>query len=420
MTTVIQFENLSKLYRLGTVGTGTLSHDLNRWWHRIRGKEDPYSVVGQINDRTAGRNSAEADRDYVWALKDICLDVQQGEILGIIGRNGAGKSTLLKILSKITAPTRGVIRTRGRIASLLEVGTGFHPELTGRENIYLNGAILGMKRREITEQLDDIADFSGCSRYLDTPVKRYSSGMLVRLGFAVAAHLRCEILIVDEVLAVGDFEFQKACISRMEDIGQEGRTILLVSHNLSTITSLASRCCLLVQGEIAACGSPADVVARYTQLLSEQKAEFRGAIRSAAVRAVDGAGHPQMVPLGGAVRFTVEYETPEEPSAPVIGIGINTLSGERVLSVNSNQNPERLRLGRRGQVHCTIDQLPLPPGRYSATVILNEHGARDIDVVEHAATFEVIDAPFGHDRTGFHAGVCVAHSRWQTDEETIA
>lgn len=240
----IKVENLSKQYRLGTVGTGTLSHDLNRFWAKIRGKEDPYLQVGQVNDRTT-----KAESDYVWALKDINFEVKKGEILGIIGKNGAGKSTLLKILSRVTSPTTGSVKMNGRVGSLLEVGTGFHPELTGRENIFLNGAILGMRKWEIQKKLDEIVDFSGCEKYLDTPVKRYSSGMTVRLGFAVAAHLEPEILIVDEVLAVGDAEFQKKCIGKMQDVSRNyGRTILFVSHNLQSINRLCSSLLVLAQG----------------------------------------------------------------------------------------------------------------------------------------------------------------------------
>lgn len=230
----IKIENLSKQYRLGVVGTGTLSHDLNRWWAKVRGKEDPFLKVGEVNDR-----ATKGDSEFVWALQDINFEVKQGEVLGIIGKNGAGKSTLLKILSKVTGPTTGSIKARGRIASLLEVGTGFHPELTGRENIYLNGTILGMTKREVAQKLDEIVDFAGVARYLDTPVKRYSSGMMVRLGFAVAAHLEPEILVVDEVLAVGDAEFQKKAIGKMQDISKgEGRTILFVSHNMGSVKSL--------------------------------------------------------------------------------------------------------------------------------------------------------------------------------------
>ena len=215
--TAIEFENISKQYRLGLVSTNTLSHDLKRWWAmNIQGKDDPYLKIGEVNDRASKGNS-----DYVWALKDINFKVEQGDVLGIIGKNGAGKSTLLKILSKVTAPSTGVIRARGRIASLLEVGTGFHPEMTGRENIYMNGAIMGMTKAEITRKLDEIVDFSGVERYIDTPAKRYSSGMTVRLGFAIAAHLEPEILVVDEVLAVGDAEFQKKAIGKMQDVSKE-------------------------------------------------------------------------------------------------------------------------------------------------------------------------------------------------------
>ena len=246
MSSVIKVENLSKQYRLGQVGTGTISHDVNRWWHKIRGKEDPYLKIGESNDRTK-----KGDSDYVWALKDINFEVQQGEVLGIIGRNGAGKSTLLKILSRTTAPTTGSVKIKGRVASLLEVGTGFHPELSGRDNIFLNGSILGMTKTEIQSKFDEIVDFAGVERYIDTPVKRYSSGMYVRLAFAVAAHLEPEILIVDEVLAVGDAEFQKKCLGKMKDVSvNQGRTILFVSHNISAIRNLCEKILILEKGKI--------------------------------------------------------------------------------------------------------------------------------------------------------------------------
>lgn len=256
---ILKAENISKQYRLGTVGTGTLSHDLNRWWHKIRGKEDPYLRIGETNDRTTKGAS-----DYVWALQDINFEVQRGEVLGIIGKNGAGKSTLLKILSKVTAPTTGSIKSRGRIASLLEVGTGFNGELTGRENVYLNGAILGMTKKEITEKLDEIIAFSGCERYIDTPVKRYSSGMTVRLAFAVAAFLEPEILVIDEVLAVGDAEFQKKAIGKMQDISKgEGRTVLFVSHNMAAVKSLCTRGILLENGKVELVGDINSIINSY-------------------------------------------------------------------------------------------------------------------------------------------------------------
>ncbi|CDF80040.1 ABC transporter, ATP-binding protein [Formosa agariphila KMM 3901] len=242
--TILKAENISKQYRLGVIGTGTISHDLNRWWHHVRGKEDPYLKIGEENNR-----STKGSSDYAWALKDINFEVQQGEVLGIIGKNGAGKSTLLKILSRVTSPTTGEIKTRGRIASLLEVGTGFHPELTGRENIYLNGAILGMTKAEIKAKESEIIAFSGCERYVDTPVKRYSSGMRVRLAFAVAAFLEPDILVIDEVLAVGDAEFQKKAIGKMQDISKsDGRTVLFVSHNMAAVKNLCTRAIVLEHG----------------------------------------------------------------------------------------------------------------------------------------------------------------------------
>jgi lipopolysaccharide transport system ATP-binding protein len=343
---VIRVENISKLYRLGEVGTGSLAHDVNRWWHKVRGKEDPYLKIGEVNDRTkpakqasskkslttedtegteraarvrldgqAGgalsnpstselasdsentsliraaneprfsgqrngsgddaesqktenfnlktENSAPKGSDWVYALKDVSFEVKRGEVLGIIGRNGAGKSTLLKILSRVTTQSSGQIKVKGRIASLLEVGTGFHPELTGRENIFLNGAILGMRKAEIARKFDEIVEFSGCARYIDTPVKRYSSGMYVRLAFAVAAHLEPEILIVDEVLAVGDAEFQKKCLGKMKDVAGHGRTILFVSHNMTAVQSLCSRCVLMQNGQVDFIGGTSEAVKKY-------------------------------------------------------------------------------------------------------------------------------------------------------------
>ncbi len=260
MATAIEFENVGKQYRLGLVSTQTLSHDLNRWWTvNVRHKEDPYLKIGETNDR-----SIKGASDYVWALKDINFKVEQGDVVGIIGRNGAGKSTLLKLLSKVTGPTTGAIRARGRIGSLLEVGTGFHPEMTGRENIFMNGAILGMTKPEIARKLDEIVDFSGCERYLDTPVKRYSSGMMVRLGFAVAAHLDPEILVVDEVLAVGDAEFQKKAIGKMKDVSQgEGRTVLFVSHNMAAVRSLCKNGVVLKNGTVDYIGTAEESVEHY-------------------------------------------------------------------------------------------------------------------------------------------------------------
>jgi lipopolysaccharide transport system ATP-binding protein len=267
LATAIKTENLSKIYRLGEIGTGTISRDLERWWAKMRGKEDPFLKIGQANDR-----AVKGESDIVYSLRDINFELNQGEAVGIIGKNGAGKSTLLKILSRVTSPTTGKIDIKGRIASLLEVGTGFHPELTGRENIYLNGAILGMRKKEITRKLDEIIDFSGVERYIDTPVKRYSSGMYVRLAFAVAANLESEILIVDEVLAVGDAEFQKKCLGKMGDISKgEGRTILFVSHNLSAISNLCNKGIFLKEGAISSIGNINKVTENYLEDLNGDK-----------------------------------------------------------------------------------------------------------------------------------------------------
>lgn len=255
---VIEISDLGKQYRLGQVGTTTMADDLKRWWYSINGKEDPFLKIGEENDREKKGTS-----DYVWALKDINFSVAQGEVLGIIGKNGAGKSTLLKILSRTTAPTTGEYKIRGRVASLLEVGTGFHPDLTGRENVFLNGAILGMTKAEIRKNFDEIVDFSGVERYIDTPVKRYSSGMYVRLAFAVAAYLNPEILIVDEVLAVGDQEFQDKCLGKMKDVSSQGRTVLFVSHNMSAVKTLCTRAIILSKGKLTKNGPTDKVIGEY-------------------------------------------------------------------------------------------------------------------------------------------------------------
>jgi lipopolysaccharide transport system ATP-binding protein len=267
----IKFENISKQYRLGLVSTKTLSHDLNRWWQTaVLRKEDPYLKIGETNDR-----ASKGESEYVWALRDINFEVKQGEILGIIGKNGAGKSTLLKILSRVTTPTTGSIKAKGKIASLLEVGTGFHPELTGRENIYMNGSIMGMTKKEITGKLDEIVEFAGVARYLDTPVKRYSSGMTVRLGFSIAAHLDPEILVVDEVLAVGDAEFQKKAIGKMQDVSKgEGRTVLFVSHQLNSIRALCNQCVLMKNGLVEDMGKADDIINKYLTIKYDIKQTF--------------------------------------------------------------------------------------------------------------------------------------------------
>jgi lipopolysaccharide transport system ATP-binding protein len=271
---IIEVEGLSKLYKLGSLGSGTISHDLNRWVNKLRKKEDPYLITAEKNDRNSSNSSG-----YVWSLKDITFEVKQGEIFGIIGSNGAGKSTLLKLLSKITKPTHGTIRLNGSVASLLEVGTGFHPELTGRENVFLNGAVLGMRRQEIKDRFDEIVEFSGIGRYIDTPVKKYSSGMYVRLAFAVAAHLEPDILIIDEVLAVGDAAFQAKCLGKMKDVSRnEGRTVLFVSHSIPAIKQLCNKALLLEHGLQKAVGNMSDVLEIYQQEAEDIEEGKRGKI----------------------------------------------------------------------------------------------------------------------------------------------
>ena len=307
---VIRVENISKLYDLGQVGTGTISKDLNRWWASVRGKEDPYARMGQTNDRTKKANKD----DSVWALKDINFSINQGEVVGIIGRNGAGKSTLLKIISRITTPTTGEVKIKGRIASLLEVGTGFHPEMTGRENAFMNGTLLGMTRREVQSKLDQIIDFAGVELYIDTPVKRYSSGMQVRLAFAVAAFLEPEILIVDEVLAVGDAEFQKKAIGRMQEVSKgDGRTVLFVSHNMTAVSSLCNRAIVLENGSIGFQNVTVKSVEYYLKNVVKNRTEFtwneptgNENAKLISARLIDGQGNPISDPEVGR-EFGIEY-----------------------------------------------------------------------------------------------------------------
>ena len=283
--TAIKVEDLSKIYRLGEIGTGTISRDIERWFKtKVLKQEDPFLKIGETNDRANKGKS-----DIVYSLQDINFEIQQGDAVGIIGRNGAGKSTLLKILSRVTTPTTGRINIKGRVASLLEVGTGFHPELTGRENIYLNGAILGMRKREIDRKLDEIIDFSGVERYIDTPVKRYSSGMYVRLAFAVAAHLESEILIVDEVLAVGDAEFQKKCLGKMGEVSKgEGRTVLFVSHNMGAVKSFCNTGIILENGQMSLIGS-VDETMKYYLGAGLANLRFRKGVLSEKFHLIDGS-----------------------------------------------------------------------------------------------------------------------------------
>lgn len=290
MTSVLHVDRLSKQYRLGVLGHGMLFRDVQSWWARVQGKEDPNSLVG------SGAENQQKANGTIWALRDLSLEVKQGEVLGIIGKNGAGKSTFLKILSKVTAPTRGVIKIRGRVASLLEVGTGFHPELTGRENIFLNGAIMGMSVKEIFKKFDEIVSFAGVEPFIDTPVKRYSSGMYVRLAFAVAAHLEPDILLVDEVLAVGDAEFQRKCLGKMSEVAKEGRTVLVVSHQMHLIARLCHRGLLLENGRAVGLGPTAQILERYLKTAAPPASEI-----------VDLTTRPRSGPVSGGIRLLAAH-----------------------------------------------------------------------------------------------------------------
>jgi lipopolysaccharide transport system ATP-binding protein len=369
MSTVIKVEHVSKQYRLGLVGSGTMRDDLEGWWHRVRGKEDPTLKLGDVNDR-----STAGDSNYVWALRDINFEVQQGEVLGIIGKNGAGKSTLLKLLSRVTAPTIGNIKVKGRIASLLEVGTGFHPELTGRENIFLNGAIMGMKKHEIARKLDEIVDFAGVERYLETPVKRYSSGMYVRLAFAVAAHLEPEIMIVDEVLAVGDAEFQKKCLGKMQSVSAgEGKTILFVSHNMAFVKNLCKDCIYLQRGTVHATGSADEMVASYLNDQSEDSRVRRTGgdrlyLQSFAMLSQDGAVIESPV-LWEPLTFQLEYQVNTLLTGVTFAVCFNDASGNRVVSFWSEFMGERYDLKPgRFSIRFDVERFRLTPGVYEMVI----------------------------------------------------
>ena len=387
MSTAIEFNNVSKQYKLGLVSTKTLSHDLNRWWQtKILRKEDPYLKIGSVNDR-----ASKADSDYVWALKDIDFKVEQGDVVGIIGKNGAGKSTLLKLLSRVTNPTTGTIRARGRIASLLEVGTGFHPELTGRENIYMNGSIMGMTKPEITRKLDEIVAFSGCERYIDTPVKRYSSGMTVRLGFAIAAHLDPEILVVDEVLAVGDAEFQKKAIGKMQDVSKgEGRTVLFVSHNMDSMKSLCHNGILLNNGFVEKVGKINDVVSYYM----DNRRTLDDYIRSGNGDArVDSFKlHNDSIYLGDDLTIEMPITIKNDIDILDITIDIYNEDGQYMVHVtdyDSRFKLSKLKSGNNINLKCTLHRVNLCPGVYFANIWLG-NPYTEYDVVRRCIKFEVL------------------------------
>lgn len=367
--TVISVENLSKTYNLGVIGTGTFFGDVNRWWAKRRGKPDPYAKIGEADH-------GNREGKTLWALRDVTFGVKQGEAIGIIGRNGAGKSTLLKILSRVTAPTFGVVKAKGRVASLLEVGTGFHPELTGRENVFLNGAIMGMSRPEVRRKFDEIVDFSGVAKFIDTPVKRYSSGMYVRLAFAVAAHLEPEILVVDEVLAVGDAEFQKKCLGKMGDVASKGRTVLFVSHNLAAITNLCQRAILIEKGSITFSGEAEDVVFQYmnsNRNSGSSKSIFQGLQineqpKFNSIDVINAKGeHVDTVFSGEDVFVELGYaSTRTEPLEQVsVSLIASNEFGENMFCCWSDLVTSKFsNLPPTGKLVCRIPKLPLIPGNY--------------------------------------------------------
>ncbi|RZJ83012.1 MAG: ABC transporter ATP-binding protein [Chryseobacterium sp.] len=384
----IKVENLSKAYQLGQIGTGTISRDLERWYARMRGKEDPFLRIGESNNQ-----NTKSERDLVWSLKDINFEIEQGDAVGIIGRNGAGKSTLLKILSKVTAPTSGKISGKGRIASLLEVGTGFHPELSGRENIFLNGAILGMRKKEIQQKLEEIVDFAGIERYLDTPVKRYSSGMYVRLAFAVAAHLESEILIVDEVLAVGDAEFQKKCLGKMSDVSKgEGRTVLFVSHNMGSILQLCNQGILLSQGKVLFSGSALESADQYLSKEILYSNSILGANQD--------YGYPSLISVSVSESdlrdnkfvLTAKFKSPVEMNDPTLGIVVYNYLNQPIFGTNSRFH-KRGYISKKcfeGTLKLIIPDLPLLPGKYSISAYLGD-SINDFAEYNNILQIEILD-----------------------------
>jgi lipopolysaccharide transport system ATP-binding protein len=402
---VLQVDDLSKQYRLGTLNYGVLYRDIQSRWARIRGKEDPNSRVELFCT-----DSEELVDDKFWALKDLTFEVGRGEKLGIIGRNGAGKSTLLKIISKITMPTSGVVRIKGRVASLLEVGTGFHPELTGRENVYLNGAILGMRKKEIDRKFDEIAEFSGVEKFIDTPVKRYSSGMYVRLAFAVAAHLEPEILVVDEVLAVGDSEFQKKCLGKMNEVSEHGRTVLFVSHNMQAISSLCSKSVLLDKGKIVSIGKTDDVLNSYNLLLKDTKVDAKtsignevyrrgsGAIRFTSVEGQDVDGKMRFnFEMGETVRFKMTYEVFKEMQGLMIYVALRAgMTREIVTSLQHLVTTNKITPGTVGTVVVELPDIYIRPGEYPLYFHLSDANmaSTSVDVLDDLTLPLVITA--GH------------------------
>lgn len=419
---VLDVENVSKQYRLGEVGTGTLQHDIKRWWANIRGQEDPFLKIGETNDRTQ-----KGDSDYVWSLKDINFQIEQGQAVGIIGRNGAGKSTLLKLLSRVTKPTTGSIKYKGRIASLLEVGTGFHPEMTGRENIYLNGAILGMTRKEITRKFDEIVDFAGVERYIDTPVKRYSSGMYVRLAFAVAAHLESEILIVDEVLAVGDAEFQKKCLGKMGDVTKsEGRTILFVSHNMAAIQNLCDYGILLENGKIKNVGFIDSVLNSYmitesnneTQVFFDEKTK-RSGNKNIIFKSVEifnsNNQYSNNFSIGDDIIIKLKIKNNAGEKKSELAIQVKTMEDMPVFHMMTRDSNFEVNHQSQEEVYIVkIDDIRLFPGTYSINLTSASTTGHELyDHINEAISFNILDGgKYTHRNLPRQAGLFFQTPEW--------
>ncbi len=396
---VLKVEDLSKIYRLGEIGTGTLSHDLNRWWASIRGMDDPYSNVGQVNDR-----SKKSTSDYVYALKDISFELNKGEVFGIIGKNGAGKSTLLKIISRITAPTKGYIKANGTIASLLEVGTGMHPEMTARENVYLNGAILGMRKFDIDRKFDSIIDFAGCNMFVDTPVKRFSSGMRVRLGFAVAAFLEPDILVVDEVLAVGDAEFQKKAVGKIQDISNEkGRTILFVSHNMHSVQNLCSKVCILDKGMLTYSGSVHQGIEKYianssfnmkNNLIERNDRIGSGRLLFDNWELIKDGNKVNLGITGSPLSIIFKISSHSKFSGISFSIGFFNASEGFLTACKSDAIQKVFDIEKGDNVlEFSFDKLPLSSGRYIFNLAAY-NGSEILDWIKGAGSFDVENGDF--------------------------
>jgi lipopolysaccharide transport system ATP-binding protein len=416
LSTVIKVENISKQYRLGDVGTGALAHDVNKWWHKVRGKENPYLKIGESNNR-----AIKGESDYVWALKDINFDVKQGEVLGIIGRNGAGKSTLLKILSKTTTPTTGCIKIKGRIASLLEVGTGFHPELSGRDNIFLNGAILGMTKHEIRSKFDEIVEFAGVERYIDTPVKRYSSGMYVRLAFGVAAHLEPEILIVDEVLAVGDAEFQKKALGKMKDVSEkDGRTVLFVSHNMAAMKNLCTNGLLLKNGTVSNYGTINETIDSYLENFTDKTSYYEKANSgtSNSIQKIiilnNNDKESSLFNFNEKITIKIIINIPLKYKNIYIGIAVSDKWKKKVFTdifeLSNIENNNSL------TVNCTIPENLFCKGFYSLDASLFIPNKDNFDYLCDACSFEIEDlnsklSIFGNN----DIGNVMVNCKWETE-----